>query len=193
MVHEIEDKRQITVSVSSSAVGDLLPFQLVFTGLTQRSLSQRNSGRIACEEAGWHLTCTNNHWSNMTTCQEFVDRILQPYRKQQVQMLNIAEDSKLIWLIDCWSVHKSKEFISWVKVNHPEILFIFIPANCTSVFQPADVILQRLFKHAFRQEFDNYTSDDIDKQLEEKAAKDVKIDMKMSTLKPLLCGWLFKA
>ena len=108
-------------------------------------------------------------------------------------MLNIAEDSKLIWLIDCWSVHKSKEFISWVKVNHPEILFIFIPANCTSVFQPADVILQRLFKHAFRQEFDNYTSDDIDKQLEEKAAKDVKIDMKMSTLKPLLCGWLFKA
>ena len=66
-------------------------------------------------------------------------------------------------------------------------------ANCTSVFQPADVIFQRPFKHVFRQEFDTYTSDDIDKQLEDKTVMDVKIDIKMSTLKPLLCGWLFKA
>lgn len=188
LVHGVEDKRQITVSVSSSAAGDLLPFQLVFTGLTQRSLPPRNNGRIACEEAGWQLTCTN-----LSTCQEFVEKILQPYREKQVDMLNLAKDSKLIWLIDYWSVHKSKEFISWVKITHPQILLIFVPANCTSIFQPADVILQRPFKHAFRQEFDIYTSNDIDKQLEEKGAKDVKIDIKMSTLKPLLCGWLFKA
>ena len=193
LVHGVEDKRQITVSVSSSAAGNLLPFQLVFTGLTQRSLPPRNTGRIACEEGGWHLTCTNNHWSNLTTCQEFVEKILQPYRLQQVEVLKMNKESKLVWLIDCWSVHKSKEFILWVKENHPQILLIFVPANCTSIFQPADVILQRPFKHAFRQEFDSYTSDDIDKQLEDKAAKDVKIDTKMSTLKPLLCGWLFKA
>ena len=68
-----------------------------------------------------------------------------------------------------------------------------MPANCTSVFQPTDVILQIPFKHAFRQEFDTYTSDDIDKQLEDKTPIYVKIDIKMSTLKPLLCNWLFKA
>ena len=68
-----------------------------------------------------------------------------------------------------------------MKENHTQILLIFVLANCTSVFQPADVILQRPFKHAFRQEFDTYTSDDIDKQLEDKAAMDVNIDIKMST------------
>ena len=75
----------------------------------------------------------------------------------------------------------------WVEDNHPKILLIFIYANCTSTFQAANVILQRLLKHACRQKFDNYTSDDINEQLEEKVAKDVKINIKMSILKPLLC------
>lgn len=54
-------------------------------------------------------------------------------------------------------------------------------------------MLQRPFKYGFRQEFDNYTSIDIDKQLDNKEAKDIKVDTKMSTLKPFLCGWLLKA
>jgi hypothetical protein len=190
LVHGNEDKRQITVSVSSTAAGGLLPFQVVFTGLTQRSLPPRNSGRIGCEDAGWHLTSSNNHWSNLTTCQEFVERILQPYRVQQTEVLQMDKGTKLIWLIDCWSVHKSKEFISWMKEKHPEILLIFVPSNCTSVLQPADVILQRPFKHAFRQQYDMYTSESIDTQLATKAAKDVRVDTKMSTLKPLLYSWL---
>lgn len=68
-----------------------------------------------------------------------------------------------------------------------------MPANCTSVFERLDVILQRLFKHAFWQEFHCYASDDIDKQLRDKTATDVKIDIKMPTLKLLLCDWLIKA
>ena len=79
-----------------------------------------------------------------------------------------------------------------MKENHPQILLIFVPANYTSVFQLTDVILQRAFMHALRQEFNTYTSDDIDNQLKDKAATDVKINIKMSILKPLLCGWLFK-
>jgi hypothetical protein len=120
-----------------------------------------------------------------------VERILQPYRVQQTEILQMDKETKLIWLIDCWSVHKSKELISWVKEKHPEILLIFVLANCTSVLQPADVILQRPFKHAFRKQYDMYTSESIDSQLATNAAKDVRVDTKMSTLKPLLCNWLF--
>ena len=129
----------------------------------------------------------------MSTCQEFVETILQPYRKQVIDRLNMHKDSNLIWLLDCWSVHKSKEFIAWMKEKHPNILLIFVPANCTSIYQPADVILQRPFKHGFRKAFDIYTIAMIDKQLEEKEAKDVKLDFRMSSLKPLLCSWLFEA
>ena len=48
-------------------------------------------------------------------------------------------------------------------------------------------------KHAFKQQFDMLTTTDIAKQLKTIAATKVKVNIKMSTLKPLLCGWLFEA
>ena len=63
-----------------------------------------------------------------------------------------------------------------MKENHQEILIIFVPANCTSVFQPADVILQKSFKHGFRQAFNSFTSDDIINQLQHTTTKDIKVD-----------------
>lgn len=68
-----------------------------------------------------------------------------------------------------------------MKENHKEILIIFIRANCTIVFQPTDVIIQKPFKHGFRQVIDSFTSDDIMKQL--KHTTDIKVDAKMTTLK----------
>jgi hypothetical protein len=97
----------------------------------------------------------------------------------------------MIWLVDYWSVHISKEFGGWMKANHPQIHVLFIPANCTSIYQLVDVILQRPFKHAFRQQFNKYTMDLITKQLD--LGEDIKVDFKMSTLKPRLCSWLFFA
>jgi hypothetical protein len=70
---------------------------------------------------------------------------------------------------------------------------LYVPANCTAVFQPADVILQRPFKHGFRQQFDLWTMEEMDKQLQTKAAEDIKLDFRMSTIKPHLCTWLLKA
>ena len=87
----------------------------------------------------------------------------------------------------------SKDFISWKKEKYPQILLIFVLANSTSILQPVDVIIQRPFKHSFRQQFDNYTSQDIGQQLEEKDLKDVKLDTKMMVLKLLLCSWLYQA
>src|ERR1700737_3616925 len=116
----------------------------------------------------------------MSTCQEFVETILQPYRKQVIDRLNMHKDSNLIWLLDCWSVHKSKEFVAWIKEKHPNILLIFVPANCTSIYQPPDVILQRPFKHGFRKAFDIYTTAMIDKQDEEEEGKKREIDLSFS-------------
>ena len=95
----------------------------------------------------------------------------------------------MIWLIDYWSVHISKEFREWMKNNYPQIHVLYIPANCTSIYQPADVIIQRPFKHVFRQEFNKYTMSMITNQIETNS--NIKVDFKMSTLKPLLCSWLF--
>jgi hypothetical protein len=90
-----------------------------------------NLGRKMCEEARWHITHTSNHWS-----------ILQSYRLKQIEILGLPIHTLLIWLIDCWSVHTSTTFLTWLKLIHPLVKTIFVPANCTSVLQPADLILQ---------------------------------------------------
>jgi hypothetical protein len=190
-VHGVDDKRQITVAASSVANGQILPFQVIFQGLTPRTLPPMNEGRHSCEAAGWNLTYSSNHWSTLETCKEFVDKILSSYRMAQIEDLELPTNQEMIWLIDCWSVHISKEFRAWIKKNYPQIHLLFIPANCTSIHQPADVILQRPFKHAFRQEFDKFTMAVITTQLE--TSGEVKIDTKMSILKPKICGWLFTA
>jgi hypothetical protein len=179
------------VAASSAANGQVLPFQVIFQGLTSRTLPLMNEGRQVCEDAGWHLTYTSNHWSNLDTCKAFVEKILSPYRISQIEELDLPKDQEMMWIIDCWSVHISKDFRAWMKRTSPLIHLLFVPANCTSIFQPADVILQRPFKYAFRQEFNKYTMEVIKNQLE--SSSDVKVDTKMSTLKPLICQWLFTA
>ena len=51
----MEDKRQITCVMSSSASGELLPIQAIFTGKTARSLPKQSDEKNKCMEAGWHL------------------------------------------------------------------------------------------------------------------------------------------
>jgi len=60
-----------------------------------------NLGRKTCEEVGWHITQTSNHWSNLDSCKTFVEKILQPYRLKQIGILGLPIHIPLIWLIDC--------------------------------------------------------------------------------------------
>ena len=147
-------QRQVTVAVSSSLLGNILLFQVIFTGTTSRSLPSMNLGRKTCEKIGWHITHTSNHWSNLDSCKAFVEEILQPYRLKQIEIIGLPIYTLFIWLIDYWSVHTSTTFLTWLKLTHPLVKIVFVPANCTSVLQPANVILQRPFKHAFRNQYD---------------------------------------
>jgi hypothetical protein len=81
-----------------------------------------------------------------------------------------------------------------LKDFHPLVKTIFVPANCTSVFQPVDAILQRSFKHAFRNQFDEWSMDQIQQQLKNATpAENINLESKLSVLKPLLCTWLYSA
>ena len=58
-----------------------------------------------------------------------------------------------------------------MKTHHPEIRVLYIPANCTSVYQPTYVVIQRPFKYAFRQKFNKFNVIIISSQL--KGGEDV--------------------
>jgi hypothetical protein len=62
----------------------------------------------------------------------------------------LPEDYPCLFIIDCWSVHISEEFREMMKNDHPTIHLLYVPANCTGEFQPADVSLQGPFKKALQ-------------------------------------------
>jgi hypothetical protein len=94
----------------------------------------------------------------------------------------------MVWLLDCRSIHKSKEFLDWMKENHSNTLVIFVPGNCTNVLQPTYVILQFPLKHAFKMVFNGWTINIINSHIDISA--NPHVDFKISNLKPKNCGWL---
>jgi hypothetical protein len=55
-----------------------------------------------------------------------------------------------LWMINCWSIHKSEEFYTWMKTVHSTIIISFVPGNCTEVWQPLDVGIQRVLKQSMK-------------------------------------------
>jgi hypothetical protein len=40
--------------------------------------------------AGWHLTMSENHWSNFVTMKSFVEKVLDPWRVKKCEELGLA-------------------------------------------------------------------------------------------------------
>ena len=57
-ISRIDDKRQITAVFGGTMAGDFLPPQLIYKGKTPMSLPSVEF------PADWHITFTENHWSN---------------------------------------------------------------------------------------------------------------------------------
>jgi hypothetical protein len=103
----VEDKKQVTLVVSSTANGNILPGQVVFTSTTHRCLPPLNEGKLKCINSSWDL-----RRSTFKTTKDLVHKVLLAYLHKQIQQLDLQANQKLVWLIDCWSVHKNKEFFN---------------------------------------------------------------------------------
>ncbi len=67
----MEDKRQVTLVVSSTTNGNLLLGQVVFIDTTHRCLLP-NEGKQKCINSNWDFILNENHWSTLETMKDFV-------------------------------------------------------------------------------------------------------------------------
>jgi hypothetical protein len=181
-----EDKRQITACLASALNGELLPLQLIFQGKTSRSLPERTAASISSQ---CHLTFSENHWSSQTTMREYITEIVMPYAETCIRKYRLHADAHIILVLDVWSVHKSEEFRMFLRTQHPRIHLVFVPANCTSKLQVADVSLQRPFKHSITRRFNEWAVQELQKQLQSGNAVGLAELLKMGTIKPLALQW----
>jgi hypothetical protein len=122
--------------------GLLLPLQVVFIGTKHKTLPPNNERKFMCINNGWDFTFNERHWLTFETIKRFVHKILLPYLHSQIEQLGLLEHHKMVCLLNCWFVHKNKEFLDYMKKDHPNIMVIFILVNCTNELQLVDVILQ---------------------------------------------------
>lgn len=186
-----DDKRAITVVPSVAASGHLLPFQLVFEGKT-RAVIPQSPAAILVTHQGWVLSKTHNHWSNLATTKEWINDILRPYHLRICKELGLhAGKQKCVLLLDCWSVHKSAEFRSWMSNNHPNIVIIYVPAGCTSKLQPCDVIVQRPLKCQYQRQYHDWAIAQISAQFSAGVTpQSSRVDLAVGTLRVKAVEWL---
>lgn len=181
-----DDKRQITACVAATLDGILLPLQLIFQGKTDRSLPRHSAASVA---ARIDLTHSDNHWSSQATMQRWVSAVLLIHTNRMIEAHQLDADAHVILVLDAWAVHKSEEFRSWISKEHPRIHLVFVPANCTSKLQVADVALQRPFKHGITQRFNEWAARTVAEQIREEKTAGLAALLTMSELKPLVLQW----
>jgi len=110
--------------------------QAIFMGKTDASCPSRNApGYVEASRLGFQMlpSKSGTYWSTQATMRQLVDAIISSYFESTKKELGLLPTQYSVWKIDCWSVHKSDEFLSWMKKNHPTIIVIFVPERTTSV------------------------------------------------------------
>lgn len=69
----LDDKREITGVIGISLTGSLLPFQLIYKGLTDKCHPSFSFPK------DWNITHSQNHWSTTETMIQYAKKVLIPY------------------------------------------------------------------------------------------------------------------
>ena len=184
-----EDKRQITAVVACSLSGEILPFQLIYKGTEgKEGCFPRIDITKRLQSHGFNFQQTDSHWSTLETTKEYIETIIKVYFDEKIAKLNLKHDQKCILLVDVW--HRDIKFIEYMRSNHPHIYLVYVPAGCTGLAQPCDVVLQRPLKHSILKQYCAWAAADVQKQLETgKLAKDVRLDVTLGNLRDRGALW----
>jgi hypothetical protein len=192
-----EEKHAFTLVPSISASGVLLPMQSIFHGKTPASCPSRKACLYdEAQKLKYQMlpSKTATYWSTQATMRTLVDEIIAPYFDNMKVELHLPSTQCSIWKIDCWSVHKSEEFLTWMKRNHPFIIVIFVPGGCTGLFQPLDVGIQRALKLSIKRSAHHDIVQEVLDQIEGGVASEsLKVDTTLGTLRDRSVQWIVNA
>ncbi|KIO28555.1 hypothetical protein M407DRAFT_43289, partial [Tulasnella calospora MUT 4182] len=131
-----EEKHAITVTVPIKADGTALPIQAIYQGRSSNSLPSSDSTNYDdCKNLRIHMVYsgTTTYWANIKTIQDLIDNTIAPNFECVKLELGLPPSQKSILYLDVWSVHRSEAFREWMRINHPTILLVYVPANCTGL------------------------------------------------------------
>ena len=79
----------------------------------------------------YHITFSENHWSNEDTMHDYIMKIILPYIQQKRECLKLVPEYPAVVLFDNFSGQCTEEMLDANNIN-----CVIIPANCTDQLQP---------------------------------------------------------
>ena len=137
----MSDKCQMTLVVCGSLSGNVLPFQLIYQGRTAASMPKVNFPKE------WHVTATENHWSNEEKTKEYIE----PYIEMKGKELDLPTTFHALVLFDVFKGQTTESVYKPLESN--SIYAVSIPANCTDRLQPMDLSVSRSIKEFLKNKF----------------------------------------
>ena len=177
------DYRQITGTFGISMAGEFLPIQLIYHGKTNKHHPNYNFPN------GFHITHTPNHWSNETKSLEMIDKVIMPYVKQQIADLQLRKNQEWLLIAEVFRGQWAEAMKKRIAELHGKM--VPVPNNMTHVLQPLDLTVNRSCKAHIRKSTHQWATNEVQKQLESgKQPENVKVDTKLSIVKPLHAKWV---
>lgn len=176
------DKRGITLTVAQSLKGEILPFQIIYTGKTKRSLP-KNAHKF--KRYNFLFGFNPTHWSNEQETLHLINSVLAPHIEDTKKRLGLSEDAKSLLIWDAFKGQNTNGVMR--RLEELNILSVMVPKNLTHLLQPLDITTNGKIKQMEREAFSKYLTDVIMNVLLEDPEADVStidIDLKLSTLKP---------
>ncbi len=188
-----DEKRAFTLVPSISASGEVLPMQAIFHGQTTALCPSKGSAMYQdAMDLGVQFlpSKSGTYWSTQETMKDLVNDIIAPYFHHVKEKLGLDHSQCALWKIDCWSVHKLKEFLNWIKTHHSNIIVCFVPGNCTGLWQPLDVRIQRVMKLSMKHKCHRDVVQEVTVQLEADPDIVMKLDTSIGILRDRAVGWI---
>ena len=112
-----DDKRQITTVFGVTMAGDCLPTQLNSQGKTSKCLFCVSFSPI------WHITFTENHWSNEKAMVDYLEKILFPYIERKRHEIKVHLDFPALVVFDQFQGQWTEKILPCLKLAMSFLLF----------------------------------------------------------------------
>lgn len=177
------DYRQITGTFAITMKGVFLPMQLIYQGKTPRC-----HPKVDFPE-GFNVTHSENHWSNEEKCKELIKEVLIPYVVKKREEMSFRKNQEWLLIADVFKGHWTHDVKKMVHDSCGKM--VPVPNNMTDKFQPLDLTVNRSCKAHLRKRTHEWFSNQVQQQIQNGVTPEkVKIDLKLSVLKPLHAKWV---
>ena len=180
-----DDKRAITLTLTVTMSGKVLPYQIIYGGKTSRSLP-----KVKFPD-GFSLSANEKHYSNTEEVCKQLKEIVIPYvQEEREKMGDLEQFALFIW--DVFRGQKTEKVSTLLREN--KILFEFVLNNMTPYFQVLDLIVNGWLKHFMSIKFNEWFAGQLRSQLDSKVPiENIDIKFLLTTMKPLHAGWLISS